>query len=74
MKFSKIHIRFIIMGTLLAALLLLTGCGETKTVTCDGCGKAVEIKADSNMDDSWIVFCGECETDLFGEDGLIPKD
>lgn len=56
---------------LLAAFLLLTGCGETRTVTCDGCGETLEIEADSNMDDSWIIYCEECQVEFFGEDGLI---
>ena len=38
-------------------LILLIGCGEKKTLICDGCGKAVSVQADSNMDDSWIIFC-----------------
>lgn len=55
----------------LAALLLLTGCGETKTVTCDGCGKQQELPSDSKIDDSWIVYCEECENTLFGGDGVV---
>lgn len=46
---------------LLAVVALLSGCGETKTITCDSCGKTQEVKADSRMDDSWIIYCEDCE-------------
>lgn len=58
----------------LAALLTLAGCAEeTKTVICDGCGKELTIDADSNMDDSWIIYCHDCEIEFFGEDGLVSE-
>ena len=44
----------------LALLLMLAGCG-TKTVTCDGCGKEITVKANSDVTDEWILFCAECE-------------
>jgi hypothetical protein len=48
---------------LLVALLALSlvACGKVK-LHCDGCGK--EIYCDSKMDESWIVFCADCEPDL----------
>ena len=49
---------------LTAMLLLLTGCGGSKTITCDGCGKTQKISAGSKMDDSWIIYCQECEAKL----------
>ena len=47
----------------LAAMLILglTACGKV-TLHCDGCGK--EISAVSKMDESWIVFCADCEPDI----------
>ena len=46
------------------AILLLafciTSCGEKKELICDSCGKTVEVAADSNMTDEWILFCKEC--------------
>ena len=54
---------------LLAVLLLLTACGKTRTIACDGCGKQQEIKASSNMDDSWIIYCRECEDQLMDKNG-----
>lgn len=53
---------------------LLSGCGETKTVTCDRCGEPQRVQASSNMDDSWIIYCADCEKELFGEEGLVPKE
>ena len=53
---------------LLAVVALLSGCGETKTITCDSCGKTQEVKADSQMDDSWIIYCQECEARIVGGD------
>lgn len=50
---------------LLVALLMLGlfGCGSKKVeLTCDGCGKTVY--GDSKMDDSWIIFCKDCEPDI----------
>ena len=48
---------------LLAAVLALAlaACGKV-TLHCDGCGK--EVQADSKMDESWIVFCSDCEPEL----------
>ena len=46
---------------MLLALSCFSACkGETKTLTCDDCGKLVEVEADSNMTDEWILFCEEC--------------
>lgn len=58
---------------LLALVLILTlvACGNTKTVTCDHCGKEIALESGSNITDDWIVYCKTCEKELFGEDGLI---
>lgn len=46
---------------LLTALLALSliGCKKTVTLHCDGCGK--EVQADAKMDETWIIFCKDCE-------------
>ena len=54
----------------LSMLTLLCSCGEKKILTCDGCGKDVEVEASSNMTDEWTVFCSDCEKDL-GLDTLV---
>ena len=46
---------------ILACLLVSCQPVAKKTVHCDNCGKEVEISADSNMDDSWILYCSDCE-------------
>ena len=67
--------RLKIMCFLLAmAMLLLSACGkEQRTVICDGCGAQIQVDADSNITDEWILFCGTCEKELFGEEGIVPK-
>ncbi len=45
---------------IIALLASLAGCAETKTLTCDRCGKQFEVPESSNMEDSWIVFCDVC--------------
>ena len=59
------------LAALLALILLLTGCGGTKTVTCDHCGKDITLSEDSNITDEWIVFCKECEESLFGDNPVV---
>ena len=49
---------------LLAALLLLSACGQSKIVHCDRCGKEIKLSADSNITEDWIVFCKECEAEI----------
>lgn len=73
MKKSTMWVKTVsILIALPVVFSMLAGCGATKTVTCDGCGKPQEIEADSNMDDSWIIYCDECYTEFFGEEGLVP--
>ena len=61
---------------LLAAMVLMTAaCGkEGRTVTCDGCGEAIIVEADSNITDEWIVFCKTCEEDLFGDNPVVSPE
>ncbi len=42
-------------------LLCLVGCGGgEKTLHCDRCNTEIKVDADSNMDESWIIFCEDC--------------
>ena len=50
----------------LLMLLSLAACGEKRIVHCDHCGGEVEIDADSNMEEDWIIYCGPCNEELFG--------
>ena len=56
---------------LLLTALLLTACGEPKTVNCDSCGKPQRVEKGSNVSEDWIVYCDACYTKLFGKDGLV---
>lgn len=63
-----------VLSLLLAAAMLLTlaACGEEpRIVHCDRCGVEIEVEADSNITGEWILFCGDCNVDLYGEDGLV---
>ena len=57
----------IIAAALILALFLfasLVCCGKQKTVHCDRCGKELHVSADSNVDESWILYCSDCEKEL----------
>ena len=47
----------------LVIVMFLTGCG-LRTLTCDGCGKAITVREKSNVTEDWIVFCSTCEKEL----------
>ena len=64
-----------ILALLLALLMLLSGCGKkTRTVTCDGCGADITVEEDSKITDEWILFCQECEQNLFGGTGVVAEN
>ncbi len=47
---------------LILVLFCLAACGaEMRTVHCDRCGKEVQVTADSNITDDWIILCKECK-------------
>ncbi len=58
---------------LLAVCLVfaLTGCIKTKTLHCDYCQKEITVKENSNMNEEWIVYCEECNEELFGDDPVL---
>lgn len=58
----------------LTLLMVMAGCGKSRSVTCDGCGKQIRVGAGSEITDAWILYCQTCETELFGEDGLVPAE
>ncbi len=59
---------------LVLLLMSLCSCGETKTVTCDRCGKTIELNADSKIEEDWIVFCKECEEEAFGDNPVVSPE
>lgn len=58
----------------LSVLLALTGCGKTKLLHCDHCGKEVSVKESSNMEEDWIIYCEECNEELFGDDPVLGNN
>lgn len=52
-------------------VLTLAGCGATKTLHCDHCGKEVFVKENSNMEEDWIIYCEACNEELFADDPLL---
>lgn len=56
---------------IVSLVFAVVGCYATKTLTCDNCGKEVKVKESSNMDESWIIYCDECNEQLFGDDPLL---
>ena len=63
----------IVLLSVMMLSMILASCGEKKIVHCDKCGKEIEISADSNMDDSWQLFCTDCEKEL-GLDTVIAEN
>lgn len=55
-----------IFVALIAVFMFLScvACGTTKTLHCDKCNAEVSVDEDSNMTESWILYCNECEKDL----------
>lgn len=68
--------RILSLLILTAMLLTLAACEKTRIVHCDRCGAEIVLKADdSNVDEDWILLCGDCEEELYGDDPLIsPGD
>lgn len=52
-------------------LLCCAACGEKKILHCDHCGDEVAVDADSNMEEDWIIYCGPCNEELFGNDPIL---
>ena len=48
----------------LVLLMSLAACGKTRTVICDRCGAEIQVEADSNITDDWILFCKDCEEEI----------
>ena len=50
---------------LIAALFAgYTDSKPTKILHCDGCGKEVEVDADSGGEEDWIILCEDCKAGL----------
>ena len=40
------------------------GCGKTRIVHCDRCGKEITVPENSNVTEEWILFCEDCEKEV----------
>lgn len=56
---------------ILGLIFTMVGCSATKTLHCDHCGKEAKVKASSNMEEDWIIYCEECNEKLFGDNPLL---
>ena len=58
----------------LVIILTATGCAKTKTLHCDNCNKEVSVEESSNMEEDWIIYCEECNEELFGDDPILGNN
>lgn len=58
----------------LCLVFALTGCIKTRTLHCDNCGEEVVVRENSNMDEEWIIYCKECNEELFGDDPILGNN
>ena len=65
--------KFVLLILTLAMIFSFAGCGEKKTLRCDHCGADVQVAADSEMTDDWIIYCDECNV-KFGFDTLVSEE
>jgi len=63
--------RIIVIVSIAALLISLAACGAVKTMHCDSCGKEVQVKESSNMEEDWIIYCEECNESLFADDPIL---
>lgn len=53
--------KLIVLLLTVVLVLVLCACGKV-TLHCDGCDK--EVRADAKMDESWIIYCSDCEPEI----------
>lgn len=52
--------RVFIVLFVIVTLLTVSSCGAKKILHCDKCNAEVKVAADSEMDESWTIYCGDC--------------
>ena len=65
--------RIIFACLVIVLSFVVFGCGEKKILHCDNCQIEVKVDSSSNMEEDWIIYCEECNKELFGEDGLLGE-
>jgi len=58
---------------LLFIILFAAGC-KKKILHCDSCNAEISVKESSNMEEDWIIYCAECNEELFGNDPLLNPE
>ena len=61
----------LVLAMALLLSLSVSGCGEKKTLHCDHCNTEVKVGAKSNMTEEWIIYCEDCNEELFGDDSVL---
>jgi DNA replicative helicase MCM subunit Mcm2 (Cdc46/Mcm family) len=56
--------KLIVALLLVLSLAMLAGCGKTRIVHCDRCGKEITVPENSNVTEEWILFCEDCEKEV----------
>ena len=59
-----------IIAILLRLLLICAAGCKTNIVHCDSCGTEIRTK-DSKITEEWILYCNECNEELFEGDPLL---
>ena len=65
--------KMLFIVSVLCIAAMMAGC-KTKVLHCDHCDKEVVAKQDSNMEEDWIIYCDECNEDLFDDDPILGGD
>ena len=61
MRWRKIKMkRLFILLFVLLTLFTVSSCGEKKILHCDECNAEVKVDAASEMDESWTIYCSNC--------------
>ena len=64
-----------ITAVILIAIMIFTlSACASKTLHCDNCNKEIKVSEKSNVEEDWILFCSECEKELFGEEGIVQRE
>ena len=62
--------KMILIILILLMVFSMAGC-KTRTVHCDHCGKEITVKEKSNVTEEWILYCNDCNEELFDGDPLL---
>ncbi|MBP3633431.1 MAG: hypothetical protein J6J43_02530 [Oscillospiraceae bacterium] len=60
--------RIAVLLLVLLMLFTMSACGEKRILHCDGCGVECKVDADSNMTEDWLIYCKDCNNEIFADD------